>query len=480
MDKHSFISPPMNHQLIGLRKAWKKKEYALFWEMGTGKTFTAINLAAARFNADQIDSLLVVCPTPIKSVWKSEILKWSPIPASVDVIEAGRKALSLGEPSKLEVLVVGVESLSNGKASKLASEFVATRNPMIVCDESSKLKNPNATRTKKAVQLANQCEYKIIMTGTPITQGMEDLYSQFLFLDRNIIGVKNYFMFKRTYCIMGGFEGRKILGYMNEDELLARLAPFTDVVKKADVLDLPEKVYERVSVEPTKEQLALIKALKEKFEAEQGGEVLSVRTILERLTRFQQILGGNFPYAELDSRGERVYRTSPVEGKNPKLEALMDLIQGISHETKVIIWARFVPEIEAIKEQLDSYAPGKVRTFYGKDTADERNQTTEDFQNGEVRFIVANPSVGGMGQTWTAATLVIYFSNSFSYENRMQSEDRVHRKGQYKSVTYVDIEMAHEYDSMVLSAIKHKGGVAKYIDSNMGSPEKPGKFYNSF
>jgi SNF2 family DNA or RNA helicase len=467
---HPYKFPPMGHQVVALKRAWKKPHFALFHEMGTGKTFTTINLAAGRFLKDQIDSLVVICPTPIKLVWELELEKMCPVPYEVLTVQAGQaskeKLLYFTEhkTDALKVVIVGVEALSQGNAFTVVRNFAKLNRPMAVCDESSKLKNAKTNRTKNAAAIARECLYRIILTGTPITQGMEDLFGQFQFLHPKIIGMRSYFQFRNMYCVMGGFEGKQVLGYQNTDALMKKVSPYIDIVKKDEVLDLPPKLFERIGVEPTKQQLKLIADLKHEFMANQDDKELMTRTVLERLTRFQQIIGGNFPFNE----EEGGYSTEPIQGPNPKIDAVMDLLEDLPLDTKVIIWARFIPEIELIRDRLRAkFGDQSTVTFYGKDGDDERKTSVHNFQVGDARFMVSNPSLGGMGQTWTAATVVIYYSNSFSYEDRMQSEDRAHRKGQEHPVTYIDIEVNHPYDRMILAAVKRKGGIAKFVEESI-------------
>lgn len=467
---HPYKLPPMDHQVRALKRAWRKNEFALFHEMGTGKTFTTINLAAARFLKGQVNSLIVICPTPIKMVWEEQLEEFCPVEYESFVLMAGKSsqksAIEFGKSisDKLKVLVVGVEALSQGSANEVALSFAARNDCMIVCDESSRLKNGKASRTKKAIEIAQRCLFRVILTGTYVTQGIEDLYGQFAFLNPGILGCKSFFQFRNRYCVMGGFENRKVIAYQNTDDLMKRIAPYIDIVKKHEVLDLPPKIYERMIVEPSPNQLKLIRDLKDTFEAEHLGDTLITETILERLTRFQQIIGGHFPFMEEPG----LYKTKRIDGPNPKLDAMMGVIDDLPNDTKVIIWARFIPEAVLIRDSLAQvYGKNSVVTFIGMDDNESRKTAVRRFQHEDARFIISNPSLGGMGQTWTAATAVIYYSNSFSFEDRMQSEDRAHRKGQERSVTYIDIEANHAYDKMILKAIKNKSDIAKYVEENI-------------
>ena len=192
-----------------------------------------------------------------------------------------------------------------------------------------------------------------------------------------------------------------------------------------------------------------------------GDDEITVSTVLERMMRYQQVIGGSFPFEE-----EGEYNTKPIPGGNPKIDEMMELLSGLPETTKVIIWARFVPEIGYITEAIKTeYGESSIVQFYGATDNEARRANVKRLQEDPTcRFIVSNQTVGGYGQTWTAATYVIYYSNSFSYEDRYQSEDRAHRKGQHNHVTYQDIEMAVPEDKMILRAIRKKRDLAEEVE----------------
>lgn len=461
-----FKVPPMGHQLVALRRAHPAREFALFHEMGTGKTYTAINLAAARYRRGQIDALVVICPTPIKNVWELELEKFCPIDYSVWVFESGDQPKNWirEKREELKVFIIGVESLSikKGQSMQKLEYFNRFHRFMCVVDESSRIKNYKASRTVNVVKIGGWADFRMILTGTPVTQGLQDLFGQFLFLNAKIIDCKNYFVFRNKYCVMGGFQNRQILGYQFKEDLLKRIEPYVDYVTKEECLDLPPKVYaDPLVVQPSSEQKAVMKQLKEEYSAEDKDKAITVSTVLERVLRFQQVIGGTFPYEE---DGE--YHTQPISGKNPKIDTLLEYINDLPAAAKVIIWARFVPEIGYIRQALESeYGEQSVVTFYGATDSESRKQNVERFQEDPTcRFIVSNQTVGGYGQTWTAGTFVVYYSNTFSYEDRYQSEDRAHRKGQENHVTYQDIEMAVPQDRMILRAVRKKRDLAMEVE----------------
>ena len=159
----------------------------------------------------------------------------------------------------------------------------------------------------------------------------------------------------------------------------------------------------------------------------------------------------------------------PIPGPNPKLDSMCDLIGDLDVKAKVIIWARFVPEQRMIAEYLNSAFGESVAWYSAGSSTKERQNMINEFQDPESprRFFLSNPTMGGIGLTLTAASYVVYFSNSFSLEDRLQSEDRAHRKGQTKSVTYIDIMMDHQIDRDIIAAIKSKKSVADYVESSI-------------
>jgi SNF2 family DNA or RNA helicase len=415
-----------------------------------------------------INAAVVICPTAIKPVWKMELEKHCPLAVDPLVLESGsysnfKRWTNNGHEFK--ILIVGIEALSQGGAADIVMEFIEEFDCMVTVDESSRIKNYKAERTKVCWQIAGQASWRMIMTGTPITQGIHDLFAQFRFLNWEIIGMTSYFVFRNRYCILGGFEGKQIIGYMNVPELIGLTAPYVFQIEKKDVLDLPDKVYQTRIVEPNPAQRKAIKELGDIMETTVDDLTLEVETILERLTRYQQIAGGNFPYPVIDPKTELItYKTKPMPGKNPKLEELKSVVEETGG--KIVIWARFIPEMEAIEAALKkTYGEYTVVTYRGGMTSDERGAVVVLFQeeSSSVRFFIANQQTGSLGLTLTASHTVIYYSNSFSYEDRVQSEDRNHRIGTKHAVDYIDLTLNHKVDQMIIEALAKKKGMAQYV-----------------
>lgn len=440
-------------QMAGIEKAWPYRGFAFLWVMGAGKTLSTIALANARYNSGLIDQLLVICPTSIKGVWSKEIERYSAVGWDVHVLESGKSIKWEPGIAKPRVLVVGVEALSAGSASRHAKEFIESGKTMAVLDESSTIKNQQATRTTKSWAIGEHCNFRLILSGTSVTQGLQDLYSQFFFVDPCIIGELSFYSFRNKYCVMGGFEGRKIIGYKNSLQLLDKIRPFADTILKDD-LSLPPKVImpPRV-VKASPDQVRMSKELLADMETILGDKTISAKNSLEVCLRLQQIAGG------FDHEGQ------PLPS-NPKLTELMTLLNET--QGKVIIWARFLPEVNAIFSAINKEWPGSAMAMTGAVPPPDRQPMVDEFEaSPTLRFFVANQQTAGKGLTITAATTSIYYSNTYSLEDRLQSEDRNHRIGQEHAVVYIDILSNLKVDTMIGRAIMNKQSLAAYVGDNL-------------
>lgn len=465
-----WVGTPKAHQIKGVGLALANNEFAYFWEPGAGKTYATIHAAKTRFRRGEVDLVVIICPNSIKQVWDREVALWAPdVPTHVQTLSAG---MAPKKPTvkvrTLEFLVVAVESLSAGKAYERVLAYMQGRKAMVVEDESSRIKNPASVRTKKATNLAWTGYYRLILTGTPITQGPHDLFAQFRFLNPNIIGIKKWQAFRARYCILGGFENRQIVSYQNIDELTEKVSPFCDIVLLKDCVDIPEKIYQVISVPLSPEQRSAIRQLKDEgtLVIEELGTELYVEMALERMTRIQQIVGGSLPSIDTENGG---YKTQPMPGANPKMDAMFDYIEDLPDGTKCLIWARFAPERDRICERLaKEYGDGSFVRFDGStSTIDRRVAVDRIQQDPDCRFFVGNQTVAGIGLTLTAAKYALNFSNTFSAEDRVQMENRNHRTGQTDHCIYVDFEAQVKEDRMIMKAVTMKQSLAAMVQDSI-------------
>jgi SNF2 family DNA or RNA helicase len=450
--------------------SWMKPGFAYYMDMGTGKTKTAIDLYSAYFLQEEVDRLLVLTKFSTRMNWVREFGIHCPVPHDVAILDTSKPKLfdefNTRATEGLKILVVGTESLAAGSAVLYADRFVntSTRAGMIV-DEAHMIKTHNAVRSKNAVKIGKGAKYKLIMTGTPVANAPMDLFMQFQYLDDNIIGTGDFYSFRNRYAVMGGYEGREVIGYQNMEELIELVSPYVYQVRKSDVLtELPPKVYEIREVQFNEKQKELYRDLAKKNRAIMGDRGLTVNTVLERMLRLQEVCGGVVTFERNpDIYNKAKFEHSRIPGKNPKIEELLSITE--EYQVSTIIWCRFIEEIHMVTEALAAkYGADQIVQIYGQvSEADRDTNVQEKFQTKRARFLVGNAATGGTGLNMTAAELVVYYSNSFNYVERDQSEDRAHRIGQTKSVTYIDLVMEKSVDGAILEALKGKKNVSEFV-----------------
>jgi SNF2 family DNA or RNA helicase len=287
-----------------------------------------------------------------------------------------------------------------------------------------------------------------------------DLFSQCQFLDPQALGQSSYFTFQNRYAIIqrktfGGRSFNDIVGYRRLDELNAKLVSFSARTLKKDCLDLPDKIYIRRNVELTAQQAKVYEEMRRFALARLSkGELATTASILTQLMRLQQICCG---YLESDEGRLEVL-------DNRRLDELMNIIEETSG--KVIIWCNYVYGIAEIRRRLSEvYGKDSVATYYGETKQDDRQDIVQRFEDPDssLRFFVGQPKTGGYGITLNQASTVVYYSNSYDLESRLQSEDRAHRIGQKKSVTYVDLISPGTIDEKIVEALRNKINLADQV-----------------
>ena len=465
---YKFKMKPYAHQMTALEKSWNRECYAYFMEMGTGKTKVLIDNMSMLYDKGKIDGALIIAPKGVVKTWYEQELP-AHLPDHIDNVsilwqsnitkkqqEKLDSVLKTGED--LHILVMNVEALSTTKGVEFALKFINCHNTMMAIDESTTIKNPGAKRTKNIIKLGEKAKYRRIMTGSPVTKNPLDLYSQCEFLDPYLLDFTSYYAFRNRYAEMKTLHvrGRSIQvvkKFVNLGELSETLKNFSYRVLKEDCLDLPPKNWIKRYITLTPDQFKVYDQMKRQAVAHLNGKASSTMTVLTQLMRLQQITCGHFVAND----------GSTQDIKSNRINELMDVLSEI--EGKVIIWGHWQKDIKnIIKAIVDEYGPGSVVDYYGLTPQDERQENIREFQNNpECRFIVGTPQTGGYGITLTQANTVVYFSNGYELEKRLQSEDRAHRIGQKKSVTYVDLICEDTVDEKIVKALKDKINIASEV-----------------
>jgi SNF2 family DNA or RNA helicase len=469
LETYPFKNKPFLHQQAYLQRFWDFPVAALFADMGTGKSFMLINNASMLYDKGKINAMLVVAPKGVYRNWyDTEIPKhlpehivhrmaiWSPSPRKAEAKALDNLFVSTED---LKILCMNVEAFSTAKGTAFAKRFLFVHDAMMIIDESTTIKTPGSARSKNTEKVGRGARFRRIATGSPVTKSPMDLYQQCAFLSDGCLNISSYYAFQARYAVvverqLASHSFKQIVGYRRLDELKEKLDRFSFRVKKEECLDLPDKLYVKREVDLTDEQVKAYNDMKAVAMALIDGGMVSTVNALTQLMRLHQIVCG---HVKLDDG-------TVVELPNNRIKELLAIVEET--DGKIIIWANYRHSLEAIKLALSKeYGMNSVGMYYGDTDDDERKRVLQEFQDpdSEMRFFVANQSTGGYGLTLTAANTTVYYSNSFDLEKRLQSEDRAHRIGQTKNVTYIDLIAPGTVDEKIVKALRNKIDIATQV-----------------
>jgi SNF2 family DNA or RNA helicase len=465
---YKFKTKPYAHQLTALEKSWNKENFAYFMEMGTGKTKVLIDNVAMLYDKGKIDGALIIAPKGVVKTWYEQELPTHLADHIENVSILWQANITKGQQEKLDslfeidsalhILVMNVEALSTEKGVKFASKFINSHKTLMAIDESTTIKTPTARRTKNIIKMGVNAKYKRIMTGSPITKNPLDLYTQCEFLDPWLLDFASYYAFRNRYAEMKTMHlrGRSIqvvAGFQNLGELSDKVKDFSYRVLKEDCLDLPPKNFVKRHITLTADQKRIYEQMKKHAIAMLNKKVTTTVTVLTQLMRLHQITCG---YVTADDG-------TIQEVESNRLNELMSVLEET--EGKVIIWANYQFSVSDIIQKITKvYGSDSYVHYYGLTPQEDRQDYIRKFQNDpKCRFIIGTPQTGGYGITLTQANTVVYYSNGYDLEKRLQSEDRAHRIGQKKNVTYIDIIAEDTIDEKIVEALRSKIDIASQV-----------------
>lgn len=487
----------MKHQVVGLSRSDGKRNFAFLMEQGTGKTWLTLADAERCFMGNKIDAIAVIAPNGVHTNWVRREIPTHLEAETVSYVWKGtpttKKAKALYErlyarhyePGKepLRVFAINVEAVNTINGYAALEEFLNCFRVMMIVDESTRIKNPSAKRTKKVIKLGKLAIARRILTGTPVTKAPTDVYSQFDFLKPGLLGTTSYRAFVCEHADLldpnspqmqailrklggkGGIPqvvatdaaGNKM--WKNLDKLATMIAPHSYRVTKKDCLDLPPKVYKKVFFDLAPKQRAVYDELKEDYHYVHNDEDMSFQAIAVR-TKLKQVTSG---FITIRGEVEDLKTGDLMDPRdNPRLAAFNEIIEGLEEGRQFIVWAMFEAEIIHVMEALEA-AGISARSYYGKTPKHERDGIIDDFQKRKFQCFVSHAAAGGIGITLTAADLAIYYSCSFDNELRLQSEDRCHRIGTVNKVLYIDLVAEDTLDEDVIRSLSVKNVIAAQI-----------------
>lgn len=431
-----FITRLYEHQRKAVEKLSKVKVGALYLEMGTGKTRTALELINKRIEAGKVNKVIWLCPCSVKENLRRDIIKHT------------------GEFDNDLITICGIETLSSSiKANIKLLNLVKNNDCYLIVDESNLVKNFKAKRTERIIELSKLCTYKLILNGTPISKNEADLFAQWYILDYRILGYRSFWSFAANHLEYDERIPGRVIKTLNVNYLVEKIAPYSYQIRKDECLDLPVKSYDKVYFELTDDQREHYNWVADEliFELDEFDST----TIYRLFTGLQHVTSG----FKVDP-GKKLTKTNFFEDplNNPRMETLLNVVDSFG-EYKTIIFAKYTDEINTIVKVLnEKYGEGIAVPFNGEVSQKNRQENLVKFQN-EARYLVANKNCGAYGLNLQFCSCIIYYSNDWDYATRSQSEDRVHRIGQNEHVDIVDICAAYTLDERILKCLEKKEGL---------------------
>ena len=448
-----------DYQQKAVEKLRKIKVGALYMEQGTGKTRTTLELVKVRIEKKKVDVILWLCPCSVKKNLREDIV------------------YHCGDMPN-EIIIKGIESLSSSDRLYLQLlDLVEKYSVYLIVDESNLVKNKKAIRTERIIRLSSQCQYKIILNGTPVSRNEADMFAQWYILDWRILGYKSFYSFAANHLEYREIKmpdgsrvtTNKVTNVLNVDYLAEKIAPYTYQILKSDCLELPKKHYYTSYFFMTREQEKIYANVR--YEYLLNVDEIREDTIYKLFTALQHVVSGrnvtSFPIFRME--------TEPIFDhymENPRMRALKGIVEDMADE-KCIIFAKYQQEIDDICDMLKNMDLSCVM-FTGKVSQKKRQENRAAFRD-NVQFLVANKMCGAYGLNLQFCHNVIYYSNDFDLATRMQSEDRVHRIGQNNDVNIYDIYCPRTIDELIVDCLYKKERLVDRFKAEIGKVKDYGK-----
>lgn len=448
---YTMQTKPYAAQALAWELCKDKPAYALFMEQGTGKTKVALDKAGHLWCSGQITGVLVVSMNGAHRQWVQEH-----VPKHLGVkSRAGHWNKKAMDPSLLQSDVLALfttytQAIIRPTGRKPCEDFIAAHRGrvLMIVDESQNIKNPSSEAAQAAMELGGKCAFRMVLSGTPMPGSVMDLWSQYKFLDESIIGFRYKSAFQREFCIMGGHMGRSVVGAKGIERLQERLRQFTFRVTKEEMLDLPPKIYNEWSFDMDAAQKKHSEEMRmQLLTSMQDGRIASAANAISGFVRLQQIGCGN-----LQMDDGTLVDISPA-----RINALKEILE-LHPDEKIVVWSRFTRDVQRIMAALGAEAVAYTGQTTEQGKADALRRFTDPAS--PVRFFVSNPAAGGTGidGLQKVCSTVVYYTNSFNAGERWQSEDRTHRHGTTKRVTYYDLiaKGRGSIDRKILANLRNK------------------------
>ena len=458
-------------QIEALKRSYRKRGFAYFLEMGLGKTILALEeFKRAVWTKDPDDlratRMVVISPNTFKQGWVDEIEDKS-FPFAYHIFVSGLKSndafFDTKRYEKPPVLIINYEA-ARGKENLLKLiAWMRVKPCMLAIDESIQIKTHDSEQTKAALKLAVEASIVRILTGLPQTQGPADLYPQLRAIGL-FEGVK-FWAFRNTFCVMGGWENKQIVGVKNAEGLARIMGPAVFEARKADWwAAAPRKDGAIRAYEMSGEQAAQYKQMRDEFLLElENNEIVAVDVAVSKYEKLSQIQCGFI----LNEDGNPRVLVEPE--KNPRLLCLMETLAGIDGKAVIIYRHRYSFEIlsQALKEFNPAFIKGQMKPI---ETGDQKRLFNGDprcrLMLGQCDAIKYGHTLLGGEDSRDRCFTMIFFESSYSLDTRTQDEDRIHRRGQRENCLYIDLA-GSDLDRRVVKALQKKQNLYEAVFSKL-------------
>jgi SNF2 family DNA or RNA helicase len=454
-----FDRPLRKHQQEILERFYAKNEAAIFHEMGTGKSTSAIALLRSQYiTHKEVLPTLIISPVATLYNWENEFKINAPQKIQDEVVVlygSAVKRLATIKSGK-KIFITNPEML---QMDEVVNALYKMGIASIVIDESHKFKEHKSKRFKTLAQLTRKAKYKIIMTGTPILNSYLDLWAQFYLLDGGKTLGENFYVFRNQYFYDKNEKWKARPGYFpdfhprpqSDAELSKKIDSISSRVLKSECLDLPPQVFETMHVELNAEQKKAYKSMVEEMISFLQDAACAAPNALTRVLRLLQIVSGH-----IEVENTQGIKFTAVFEDIPRIKLLKELLEEHCPRSKIIVWCTFSKNYALVRRVCE-----ELSLQFAELTGETKDRQTEidKFNNDpKCRVMISNPQAGGVGVNLTASDISIYYSRNFSLGDRLQSEARNHRGGSeiHKTITVIDIVAKDTIDEDVLAALLRK------------------------
>lgn len=454
--------PLWEHQIKAIEKARSRDSFALFFDMGTGKTRTTIEIIREHYNnSGRIMRTLILCPPIVMKNWKDEFKKFSKIPQDRIILLSGSQRQRVSSMRETDAIyILNYEGLL---MEDLYSAIYSWKPEILVCDESHKLKSFTAKRTKQATRLSDVATFRYILSGTPITNSYLDLFSQFRILDHGKSFGTNFYSFRAKYFVNANAFIPKLRAFPNwkirpgSEKIISNVIADNSMrVKKEDCIDLPDLVVQDIEIDLSPKQRAIYDQMEEDFIAFFQEGVSVAKLAITKALRLQQIVSG---FVKLE--GDKILHFE----ENPRSIYLKEFLEEVTPEHKVIVWACFKENYTQIRKVCDDLGLGYVEV-HGDVSSDRKFDAVERFNKEPgIRVFIGNPGAGGIGINLVSASYSVFYSRDFNAEHYWQAGDRNYRGGSHihSKITRINLIASNTLDEKIAEALQNKTNISEAV-----------------